>query len=35
MQCKISAKIAVPDVWERLTAAIEHDLAITNKTTAP
>jgi Fe-S cluster assembly protein SufD len=31
---EIISKIAVPDVRERLTAAIEHELAITEKTTA-
>jgi Fe-S cluster assembly protein SufD len=31
---QIIAKIAVPQVRERLTAAIEHELAITEKTTA-
>jgi Fe-S cluster assembly protein SufD len=30
---EIIAKIAVPEVRERLTAAIEHELAITEKTT--
>jgi Fe-S cluster assembly protein SufD len=35
MECEIIAKIAAPDVRERLTAAIEHDLAITKKTTPP
>lgn len=31
---EIIAKIAVPDIRERLTAAIEHELEITEKTTA-
>ncbi len=31
---EIISKIAVPDIRERLTAAIEHELAITEKTTA-
>ena len=34
MECEIIATIAVRDVWERLTAAVEHELAITEKTTA-
>lgn len=32
---EIISKIAVPEVRERLTAAIEHELALTEKTTTP
>jgi Fe-S cluster assembly protein SufD len=32
---EIIGKIAVPEVRERLTAAIEHELALTEKTTTP